>query len=85
MEGKLCFLQVGKLRGLHLLEEVRRAKGQLASLKGPRIREGIAMGGYMTCNGDGRKFLEDYTSHFNIQCLCTNLISCIDKEMTHKQ
>ena len=59
--------KVGKLQGLHLPKECKGAKGQLASLKSPRIREGIAMGGYKTCKGGGRKFPEEDTSHLHIQ------------------
>ena len=59
--------KVGKLQRLCLPEECKGAKGQLASLKSPRIREGIAMGGYKTCKGGGRKFPEEDTSHLHIQ------------------
>ena len=59
--------KVGKLQGLRLPEECKGAKGQLASFKSPRIREGIAMGGYKTCKGGGRKVPEEDTSHLHIQ------------------
>ena len=58
--------QASKLPGLRLPEENKTAKGQLESLKGPMIREVIATGGYKTCRGGGRKFLEEDTSHLHI-------------------
>ena len=58
--------KIGKLQGLRLLEESKRAEGWLVPHWSLRIREMIAIGDNKICEDSERKFLEEDTSHLHI-------------------